>query len=350
MRIKLCALKDRAVGWSSKHDTAEGPQRQTKQSRRELGGCSWMFFLFSVLQPLWIQAQSSDPNDSITATRNTSRPGSSPSHLSLMSFPTGTLPAASGAPSPSTSQIASPQVVAWLTKMIHENLPSSYENDKKWGKQKEVWNGVEIWREAGRIETKRKKKMVNAGTWTKYRIDIVEPENRLHVTFNRLEMLPDGRIAFDVVVDCSLDVYGRLSQWARDVQVISISANADAACRLTLIGTVALQMNMLKLPPDIAIKPHVDYAHVDLTYYRVRRISQVGGDFAKVLGNGLRGVVDEKLEDMNAKLVEKINAQLDKHNEKMSFSPQDWLRTRLPLPSTVASPAAAVKLTNGNDE
>jgi hypothetical protein len=229
--------------------------------------------------------------------------------------------------------LATPQLVAWLTSMVHENLPPTYEDDRKWGLQKEVWDGVKVWREGTRIETKRKTKLVNAGTWTRYSIAIVEPDKNLHVEFNRLEALPDARIAFAVTVECPLDVFGRLSQWARDVQLVSISANADAGCRLTLDGTVQFQMNMLKLPPDIVIKPQVDHAHIELTHYRVRRISQVGGDFAKVLGNGLRGVVDEKLEDMNAKLVDKINKQINKNSQRLSFSTQDWLRSKLPVPS-----------------
>ncbi len=232
-----------------------------------------------------------------------------------------------------TSNIATPQLIAWLTAMVQDNLPPTYEDDRKWGQQKEVWDGVKVWREDGRLETKRKTKLVNAGTWTRYTIAIVEPEKNLHVEFHRLETLSNGSIAFAVSVECPLEVFGRLSQWARDVQVISLSANADAACRLTIEGTVEFQMNLLKLPPDIAIKPHVDNAHIDLTQYRVRRISQVGGDFAKVLGNSLRGVVDEKLDDMNAKLVDKINAQLAKNSKRLSFSTQDWLRSKLPLPA-----------------
>lgn len=228
--------------------------------------------------------------------------------------------------------IATPELVAWLTAMVHDNLPPTYEDDRKWGQQKEVWDGVKLWRENGHFETKRRTKLVNAGTWTRYSIAVVEPEKNLHVEFNRLETLPDSRIGFEVTVECPLDVFGRMSQWTRDVQIVSISANADAACRLTIDGTVQFQMNVLKLPPDIAIKPHVDHAHIELTNYRVRRISQVGGDFAKVLGNSLRGIVDEKLDDMNSKLADKINKQFDKNSHRLSFSTQDWLRSKLPIP------------------
>ena len=234
------------------------------------------------------------------------------------------------------NSLATPEVVAWLEKLIRRNLPENYSNDKKWGKQKEVWDGIKLRREGLKIETKRKKKLVNAGTWTKYSISLVKPDEQLFIQFNRLEALPDGRIAFGVTVDCMLDVFGRLSQWVRDVQIISLSANADAGCRLYLSGTVQFKMNLLKFPPDVSLKPQVDEAHVTLTHYRVRRISQIGGDFAKVLGNGLRRTVDEKLEETNAKLVGKINKQLEKHEDKLSFSAQDWLKSKLPMPKSVS--------------
>lgn len=227
---------------------------------------------------------------------------------------------------------ATPEMVAWLTKLIRDNLPPTYEDDRKWGKTKEVWNGVRLRREGLKIETERRIRTVNTGSWTRYKIRLVDPDRLLHVQFDRLEPLENGDISFRVVTDCTLDIFGRLSQWVRDVQVISLSANADAVCRLTLEGTVAVRMNMFKFPPDLAIKPHVDVANVELVHYRVRRISQVGGDFAKVLGNGLRGAVDEKIENFNGKLVDKINRQLDKKADKLSFSSQDWLKSKLPIP------------------
>ncbi|MFN3190125.1 MAG: hypothetical protein ACE361_06340 [Aureliella sp.] len=236
-------------------------------------------------------------------------------------------------PMGSSVDMATPDALAWLEKLIRANLPPSYEDDRKWGKQKEVWDGIKFRREGLKVETKRRRKMVNAGTWTKYKVSLVEPEKNLQIQFERLEALPDGRIAFSVIVDCSLDVFGRLSQWVRDVQVISLSANADAACRLTMSGAVQFRMNPLQFPPQVSLHPKVEEARVELTYYRVRRISQIGGDFAKVLGQGLRRVLDEKIEDYNGKLVSKINTQLEKHEEKLSFSAQDWLSNKFAKPA-----------------
>ncbi len=106
---------------------------------------------------------------------------------------------------------------------------------------------------------------------------MVEPEKNLKIQFHQLEVGADRKIHFNVSVEMLLDVFGRLSQWVRDVQMISLSANADATCRLNIRGTVAFQLNPLKFPPDVQIKPHVDDASVEIAQFKVRRISHSVG-------------------------------------------------------------------------
>lgn len=235
-------------------------------------------------------------------------------------------------PISASENLASPQMVAWLSSLVRSSLPEDYEDSRKWGMQKEVWNGVDFDREGLRIKTHSRRKMVNDGTWTRYRIVAVDPDKHMKIDFRRLEMAPDGLVHFDVSVQLLLDVFGRLSQWVRDVQLISLSANADAVCQASLRGTVEFRWNPLQIPPDIAIKPKVDFAKVELIYFRVKRISQIRGSLAKHLGNGLKEILDDKLEQTNSKLVDKINTQLTKKADKMSFSTQAWLQSKLPLP------------------
>ncbi|MFO1064028.1 MAG: hypothetical protein U0892_09210 [Pirellulales bacterium] len=243
-----------------------------------------------------------------------------------------TAPDTAGEPSTGEDSIGSPQMIAWLQQLVRENLPEDYEDTKKWGHQKEVWDGLDVSHDGLKIKTKRKHKLVNDGTWTRYKLTMVDPDRNLVIHFHRLQAMPDGRIAFDVSVDMVLDVFGRLSQWVRDVQLISLSANADAHCSMRTTGTVAVRMNPLKLPPDIIVQPHVDTAEITIHEFRVRRISQVGGPAAKHLGEGLKHVLDDKLEETNRKLPEKINRGFAKYEQKLTFSLQDWLRSKLPLP------------------
>ena len=129
-------------------------------------------------------------------------------------------------PAGNENNLASPQMVAWLQQLIRENLPEFYEDTRKWDLQKEVWDGVDFSREGVKVKTKRKHKLVNHGTWTRYRLELVEPDKNLKIDFHKLEVAQDHRIHFNVSVEMLLDVFGRLSQWVRDVQMVSISANA----------------------------------------------------------------------------------------------------------------------------
>lgn len=230
------------------------------------------------------------------------------------------------------NNLASPNMVAWLKQLLRENLPAFYEDTRKWDQHKEVWDGLDVSHEGLKIKTKRKRKLVNHGTWTRYRLEMVDPGKHLEIQFHKLEVAADGKVVFDVSIEMLLDVFGRLSQWVRDVQIISVSANADAVCKLSVQGTVEFQLNPLRFPPDIRIKPRVDAARVDVSYFRVRRISQLGGTFAEQLGNGLRTALEHKLEDSNEKLAAKMNKQLEKHHDRMLFSTQDWIQSKLPLP------------------
>lgn len=240
----------------------------------------------------------------------------------------------SGLPDPASesNDLASPHMIGWLKQLIRENLPESYEDNKKWDQQKEVWDGIDVSREGLKIKTKSKRKSVNHGTWTRYQLKLVNPDQHLDIQFHRLEVLADGKIAFDVSVEMLLDVFGRMSQWVRDVQLISLSANADAVCKLSIQGTVEFQLNPLRFPPDIKIKPLVQAARVDISYFRLRRISQLGGPLAVQLGNGLRRALERKLEESNEKLAEKMNRQIEKQSDRMMFSTHDWLQSKLPLP------------------
>lgn len=239
-----------------------------------------------------------------------------------------------GVPQPAeeSNNLASPQMIGWLKQLIRENLPESYEDNKKWDQQKEVWDGVDISRDGLKIKTKSKRKSVNHGTWTRYQLKMVDPDRHLDIQFQKLEVMADGKIAFDVSTEMLLDIFGRMSQWVRDVQLISLSANADAVCKLSVQGTIEFQLNPLRFPPDIKIKPHVDAARVDISYFRVRRISQLSGPLAVQLGNGLRRALEGKLDESNDKLAEKMNRQLEKNSDRMMFSTQDWLQSKLPLP------------------
>ena len=124
-----------------------------------------------------------------------------------------------------------------------------------------------------------------------------------------------------------LKLFGRVSEWRRDVQLISLSTNAEATIELNVVCEIQVIVNPLKIPPDVEFRPVVTDATVLLREFEVHRISQLHGPLAEFLGKGIREVLDDRLEDYRDKLVVKMNSEIAKQKGKLKLSLQDWIQT-----------------------
>jgi hypothetical protein len=222
--------------------------------------------------------------------------------------------------------------------LLLKNLPPTYEDNRKWGLQKSVYDGFRFRREGIKIETERKYKTVNDGTWSRYYLQFVEPEKRLKLEVHDFVTEAD-RFRFRLIVEAPLKAFGRVSRWQRDIQLISLSCNADVVVRLTVLAEVGVQANPLVFPPEFRLNPRATRAGVELIHFDVERISQLHGPLAEELGKGLRGLVDDRLKDFEEKLPDKINRELDKQKDKLQIS----LGSGLPAWLTQFSDSAAQK-------
>jgi len=209
------------------------------------------------------------------------------------------------------------QTVRWL---VLKNIPPAYEDNRKWGMLKQAYNGFRFRREGMKIETERKYRIVKHGTWSRYYVELIDPANRLLLRIDRLEPIADDRFVVETTIEAPLHAFGRISQWQRDVQLISLSTNADATARIWFRAEVGIRTNPLVFPPEVQFEPVVKDAKIELTQFEVQRISQVSGPLAEQLGNGLRKIVDDRLENYSDKLVLKMNQQLAKQQEKLKLS------------------------------
>ena len=57
-----------------------------------------------------------------------------------------------------------------ITDIILDNIPHQYEDKDDWGRQKQIVSGLKVWRDGLKIKTKRRRKNVNHGTWTRYTV------------------------------------------------------------------------------------------------------------------------------------------------------------------------------------
>ena len=219
------------------------------------------------------------------------------------------------------------ELSSWVRWLVLRNLPPSFEDNRKWGREKEVFNGIQLRREGWKIETKRKTKTAKHGTWSRYIIEFVEPAQKLQVNIQRIEYPKKGPIRVVTQITTPLRLFGRMSEWCRDVQLISISTNADATIELNVSCDIQVIINPLKIPPDVEFRPTVTDATVLLRDFEVHRISQLHGPISELLGKGIREVLDNRLEDYREKLVVKMNSEITKQKGKLKLSVQDWMQT-----------------------
>ena len=138
-----------------------------------------------------------------------------------------------------------------------------------------------------------------------------------------------GPVKIVTQVIAPLKLFGRVSQWQRDVQLVSISADAEATVELNIACDIYIRLNPLKIPPDVEFRPVVTDASVGLQEFKVHRISQIHGPLAELLGKGIQEVLDDRLENYREKLVAKMNAEIAKQQGKLKLSVQDWLQTSI---------------------
>jgi hypothetical protein len=214
----------------------------------------------------------------------------------------------------------------WVRSITLMNLPPNVEDNRKWGRTKSVYDGFHLSLDGLRVDTKRKWKTVKHGTWSRYFIEFIDPAERLKIDVTKLEVQPNGRLfSTSLMITTPLKLFGRVSQFQRDVQWISVSTKAEAVVAMQIDCDVAIKLNPRVFPPDIEFHPSVTRAQVELQEFDVSEISQIHGEVAEWLGKGIQKVLQRKLSEANDKLVEKINASLAKQQDKLKLSAQAWL-------------------------
>ena len=230
-----------------------------------------------------------------------------------------------GAADPAKSVQVSERFQQLVTELVRGTIPHNYVDEKKWGKTKDVVRGLYIKREGLRIKTHRTRKAVNHGTWTRYRIDLLDPAQQFQIRLERVRTLPNNHMAFEIICDAKVRAFGRLSQWQQGVQLISLSAEADVDVRLTMQCDLATRIDTSHTIPDLELDPVVRNADLFIKEFRMREISQLDGPLVKKLSASVREVLEDEIAQRRTKLVAKINRQIDKNRDHLRLSVTELL-------------------------
>ena len=207
-----------------------------------------------------------------------------------------------------------------LTNLVLENLPHDYVDDKKWGGQSKRWDGVDVKFKDGKIRTHRRWKKVNHGTWKRYTVSLMNPDEEFSVRVTNMRQRPDASMAFDVECSAHVKLHGRQSKWVKGVQLYSLSADGHARLNLSVSMQLKTHLDITKFPPDLIFEPKATAANIDVQDLRIDRISKAGGEFAQQVTKGVRSSLDEKIARKEQKLVDKINKKLQEEKKTLRLS------------------------------
>ena len=235
--------------------------------------------------------------------------------------------ASTPAAEPETGFTPSDDFQAWVTELVREQLPAEYEKSKNWGHTRRVVAGVDFKADGLKIETHRRWKEVNDGTWTRYKVTPLEPEKHFAVRVEHIEQLTGNKVRVQLSAVSKVKLYGRMSQWERGVQLVSLSAEADAKVLVQGTVEIALKLDPTKLPPDVFLVPTVTAADAQIAEFELHRVGKLEGPLIKSLSDDARDVLAAELAERRPKLVESMNKQLAKKQDKLKFSLSDLLKS-----------------------
>ncbi len=232
-----------------------------------------------------------------------------------------------------------------LTRIAFDSLPEKFEDTKDWGEQSKRWDGIKWRREGLKIESSRRWKMVNHGTWQKYSATMRNPEEEFSLQIKNMHETDAGKVAFEIHVAAHLNIVARQSQWVKGVQLYSVNAEGHAKVRLRVSIEMDVRMGVSRFPPDIIMIPKATAAKLEIDQFRIDRISKVGGEVAQQISKRVEAKLDDEIVDQEKKIVAKINKQLDKKREEFRLSVADAMKSRWTqslggiLPGLAAEPA-----------
>ena len=216
-----------------------------------------------------------------------------------------------------------------IVETILDLVPKKYENEKKWGRTKEIVSGLDVKFRDGQLRTKRRRKQVNHGTWKRYTVSLVDPKEFFELQVRNLREESPGLAAFELAIRAKLDVSGRLQEWRRGVRLMSISAEAIADVTLDLDCRLTSKLDASHLPPDILMQPKIVKSKARLVQLKLERLSKADGPVVREFGDGLEKILRRKLADKNEKLTAKINRQIEKKQDDMRISFRDMVSSGL---------------------
>lgn len=234
----------------------------------------------------------------------------------------------SGAESPSPADAISAEANAStyeplaqaLAEIVRGAIPRNYEREEDWERQKRITTGIRI----NKLEFSRRKKEVNHGVWKRYRIELVNPHEKLQVRVENLRSLDSGKAALTLVLDGKFKGWGQARVYNRGVHFITLTTEGVTALTIRADFELSVSATPADWFAGIQLSPIATDVQVDLRDFELTRFGELEGKLAHELGRGLKHILESELE--GSKLVAKINRAIDKKRDRLKVTPDALVR------------------------
>jgi hypothetical protein len=207
-----------------------------------------------------------------------------------------------------------------IRKAMLDSLPREFSGENDWGDKKEIKTGLKFSRDNGHLEIDRRKKEVNHGLWTQYKVNLIDPEQHLQVRVENLRRTAPGQLEFVVLLSAHLDGEARVERWRRGVKFVNFKAEAASVVQARVECEVGLRPAPGGGLGSLVVDPHVKSAQLSLVDVDLRRISKFDGPAANEFGDRMRRTLDKELHSREGEIVAKLNAAIAANAHKMQFS------------------------------
>jgi hypothetical protein len=213
---------------------------------------------------------------------------------------------------------------ALIREVILEELKHEYKSQHNWGRQVEA-KQVKLrgkWFEPRLDKTEAE---VNDGLWQRFTVTLVEPATNLQTRLEQVTATPDGRAAFVFFAQARVTGNGQFERWKKGVKLFDVSTVADATVAARIECELGIRREPAALVDDVVLDPRVTAIHLQVVDLDMRRVGKLGHDIARELGDALRPTIAHELEKREPHIVERANASLDKHRDRLRFSLERFL-------------------------
>jgi len=220
-------------------------------------------------------------------------------------------------PMPTTEE----SVSSMIQSLVADSLPREYIDDKKWGKTAKVVNGLSIKSDGDGIKIRKHTHEVNDGLWKEYRAELVDPKKQLDIRVQNIHAGDAGTTSLQLFLATPLHGEAKLEQWKDGAKLFNITTEADCKIEARIDMDVRVAIKPATLIGDVSVEPRVTRADLKLVDFQLQKVSKLQGWAARELGDGLKPMIAAELHRQEPKLVEKMNAAIQKNQNRLHFSP-----------------------------